>query len=82
MVLGEFILSYRLLHLFKAAYSVVVPVLLVLAIASALNALSQTFDNVITAIDTTDATSTTDFSTYLKSKLFLIAKINIVLSVL
>lgn len=82
MVLGEVVLSYRLLHLFKAAYTAAIPILLILTIASAFNALSQTFDNVITAIDTTDATNATDFSTYLKSKLFLIAKINITLSVL
>lgn len=81
MVIGEIVLSYRLLHLFKAVYTVAVPILLVLAIASAFSAMNQTFDNVITAIDTTDATENTDLSLYMKSKLFLIAKINIVLSI-
>lgn len=81
MVLGEIVLSYRLLHLFKAAYTAAVPILLVLTVASAFSAMSQTFDNVITAIDTTDATENTDFSFYRKSKLFLIAKINIILSI-
>lgn len=82
MVIGELVLSYRLLHLFKPIYVSAVPILLVLTIASALSAMSQTFDRVITAIDTTDASTTTSMSFYLKSKLFLIAKINIVLSVL
>ena len=83
MVLGEIILSYKLLHLFKSngIYVVAVPILIILAIASAFSALSQTFDNVITAVDTTDASNTTQFSVYLKSKLFLVAKINIIISV-
>ncbi len=81
MVLGEIVLSYRLLHLFKAAYTTAVPILVVLAVASAFSAMSQTFDNVITAIDTTDATENTGFAFYRKSKLFLIAKINIILSI-
>ncbi|MGA2876012.1 MAG: hypothetical protein ABSE82_10810 [Nitrososphaerales archaeon] len=81
MVIGEIVLSYRLLHLFKAVYTEAVPILLILSIASAFCAMSQTFDNVITAIDTTDATENTAFSFYMKSKLFLIAKINLILSV-
>ena len=84
MVLGELILSHRLLFLFKSngIYVSAVPILIILAVSSAFNALSQTFDNVITAIDTTDASSTTQFSVYLKSKLFLVAKINIIISVI
>ena len=81
MVIGEIVLSNRLLHLFNVTYTEAVPILLVLSIASAFAAMSQTFDNVITAIDTTDATENTAFSFYMKSKLFLIAKINLILSV-
>lgn len=80
MVLGELILPYRLLHLFRADYTIAVPILLILAIASPMNALSLTFDNIIIGTDTTDASTTSSFSVYTKSKLFLIAKINIVVS--
>ena len=80
MVIGEIILAYPLLHLFKQDYVQAVPILIILAVASAFNAFSLTFDNIITGSDRTDATDKADFSTYLKSKLFLVAKINIGLS--
>jgi O-antigen/teichoic acid export membrane protein len=80
MVLGEILLSHRLLYLFKPIYVAAAPILVILAIAGAFSAMSQTFDNVITAVDTTDATTTTQLSVYLESKLFLVAKINIIVS--
>ncbi|MDG6997318.1 MAG: hypothetical protein JRN52_15485, partial [Nitrososphaerota archaeon] len=84
MVIGEIVLATRLLHmlnpLYTTAATTAVPILVVFAIASAFAALSQTFDNVITGTDTTDSLNTADFRLYLKSKLFLVAKINIVLA--
>ncbi|MGH2638383.1 MAG: hypothetical protein ACRDF4_03775, partial [Rhabdochlamydiaceae bacterium] len=88
MVIGEIILSYDLLRLLKVSYTNGVPIpyteatpiLIILSIASAFSAMSLTFDNIITATDTTDATNRTDFSLYLKSRLFLVAKINLILS--
>ena len=77
MVLGELIIPYRLLHLFGPGYTVAVPILMILAIASPLNALSSTFDNIIIGTDRTDASDATSFSIYAKSKLFWVAKINI-----
>jgi len=81
MVIGEIVLAYPLLHLFKQDYTAAVPILLILAVASALNSFSLTFDNIITATDTTDAANKADFSLFLKSKLFLVAKINVIISI-
>ena len=80
MVIGEIVLATRLLHMLNPLYTTAVPILWALAIASAFAALSQTFDNVITGTDTTDSLNTADFRLYLKSKLFLVAKINIALA--
>ncbi|MCL4517832.1 MAG: hypothetical protein M1587_01385 [Thaumarchaeota archaeon] len=80
MVIGEIVLATRLLHLLNPLYTTAAPILIALAIASAFAALSQTFDNVITGTDTTDSLNTADFSLYIRSKLFLVAKINIVLA--
>ncbi|MDG6907302.1 MAG: hypothetical protein JRN20_16130 [Nitrososphaerota archaeon] len=77
MVIGEIVLRTRLLDLLSPLYSSAAPILVALAVASAFNALSQTFDNVITGTDTTDSQSTADFRLYLRSKLFLVAKINV-----
>lgn len=82
MVLGEIILAYPLLHVFKQNYDLGVPILIVLTFACALNAFSLTFDNIITGADTADAVSNANFSSFLKSKLFLIAEINIITSVI
>ena len=80
MVVGEIVLAYLLLHIFKQNYVEAVPILIVLTIASALNAFSLTFDNIITGADKTDAAEKADMSLYLKSKLFVVAKINITLA--
>jgi len=81
MVLGEIILASPLLHIFKQNYSLAAPVLTILAVASAFNAISLTFDNIITGTDTTDTSSDASFSTYLGSKMFFVAKINLAISV-
>ncbi len=80
MVIGEIVLSYRLLHLFGVVYTEAIPIIIVLAIACAFSAMSLTFDNLVTAIDSSDAMTNTDFSFYTKTKLFLIAKIDLVIS--
>jgi O-antigen/teichoic acid export membrane protein len=81
MVVGEIVLAYRLLHLFNAVYTEAIPILLILTIASAFSSMSLTFDNLIIAVDSSDATANTSFSFYAKSKLFLIAKIDLIISV-
>ncbi len=80
MVVGEIILAYPLLHVFKQDYALGVPILTVLAIASAFNAFSLTFDSIITGSDRSDAATDATFASFLKSKLFLVAKINIITS--
>lgn len=80
MVIGEIVLAYPLLHLFKLDYTAAVPILFISAIACALNAFSMTFDNIITGTDTTDAANKAEFSLYLKSKLFIVSRINLVIS--
>jgi hypothetical protein len=82
MVVGAIVLAPRLLHLLNPNFVQAWPILVVLSLGLAFSALSMTFDNVITGTDTTDALNRADFALYLKSKLFLVAKINIILGVI
>ncbi|MFI5422015.1 MAG: hypothetical protein ACHQ1H_13705, partial [Nitrososphaerales archaeon] len=81
MVIGEIVLAYPLLHIFKQNYTIAVPILIILAIAAAFNSISMTFDNIITGTDRTDASSDANFSQYLSSKMFFVAKINLGISI-
>ncbi|MDA4111214.1 MAG: hypothetical protein OK439_01645 [Thaumarchaeota archaeon] len=80
LVIGEILLAFPLLHLFKADYTQAVPILIILAVAYALNSFSLTFDNIISGTDITDVSNRVDFSLYLKSKIFQVARINIVIT--
>ena len=77
MTVGEIVIAGPLMHLLNKAYESGALILVVLAIAQALMALSTTIDNVISGTDTTDASGKADFASYLRSKMFFISKVNI-----
>ena len=77
MTAGEIVLATPLMHLLNKSYASGYLVLMILALSQALYSISLTFDNVISGTDKTDAEGKADFSAYLKSKMFLISKINL-----
>ncbi len=80
MALGAIILSPYLVSILNPAYSVSANILKILAIGAAFGALSQTLDSLIAASDTTDAAQKADFSAYRRGRLFLLARINLIIS--
>ncbi|MDA4130284.1 MAG: hypothetical protein OK457_05900, partial [Thaumarchaeota archaeon] len=81
MVIGEIILARPLLNLLNPSYTSGVPILIILSIGAALLSIGQTFDSVILGTDTTDAQKESNFSIFLKSKMFLLSKINLGISI-
>ena len=77
MTAGEIVLATPLMHLLNKSYASGSPVLMILALSQAFYSISLTFDNVISGTDKTDAEGKANFSAYLKSKMFLISKINL-----
>ncbi|MHB1908966.1 MAG: MATE family efflux transporter [Nitrososphaerales archaeon] len=81
MLVGEAVLAPQLLDLLNPKssppYSSAVPILLVLVIWSAVSSFQFIFDSIISGSDTTDKSESATFSHYLKSKLFLLSKINL-----
>ena len=79
MTAGEIVLATPLMHLLNKSYAIGGSILIVLAISQALYSISQTFDNVISGTDRIDAEGKASFSAYLKSKIFLVSKINLLI---
>jgi O-antigen/teichoic acid export membrane protein len=80
MILGAIFLRSQLLRLLNPAYVAAVDVLVILAIANIFESLQNLFEYTLTASDTTDAAENVNLGAYLKSKLFLVSKINLSLA--
>jgi O-antigen/teichoic acid export membrane protein len=77
MALGGIILSTDILKVFHHNYALAWPILVVLAVGAAFSAVATTPETVIMGTDMSDLSERTDFSLYLKSKLFFLSKLNI-----
>lgn len=85
MTIGATLLSRQLLHLLKPPsgdYSIAAPILWILIIATAFSSLQATLDSIILGSETIDSNtnSAIGFSSYVRSKLFLLSRINLSIS--
>lgn len=80
MALGAILLSYQLLALLNPAYVSATLILAVLTVGACFSSVQMVQDSVIAGSDTTDVNSKVKMSLYFKGKLFLLAKINLVLA--
>jgi len=77
MTVGEIILATPLMNLLRQDYASGAAILMILSLSQALLALSLTFDNVISGTDKTDADGKAGFEAYLRSRMFLVSRINL-----
>jgi O-antigen/teichoic acid export membrane protein len=80
MILGAIFLRTQLLKLLNPAYIYSADALTILVIANAFESLQALFESTLTASDTTDVSENVKVSAYMKSKLFLVSKINLSLA--
>jgi O-antigen/teichoic acid export membrane protein len=80
-VIGSIILSQDVLHLLNPSYVVAAPILYILSFSMFFTTIQLTFDNVVTGSDKVDVNENVSLSLYLKSKIFLMTRINLGLGV-
>ncbi len=76
-MIGAMVLSRDILHMLNPAYVAASPILYILSISMFFATIQGTFDNVVTGSDTVDLNENVGFSAYLRSKIFLMTKINL-----
>ena len=81
MVLGAIVLREQLLNLLNSEYTSGAFILVIITIGAIFSSLQSIPDSVIAGSDTTDVNEKANFASYLKSKLFLLSKINLGLAV-